>query len=132
MNQNGSYCSAEGLCGANLCYADGHCSAMFNPDSWVFGIGFEPFANGITISYISPGNYKVNHSIANVCHFDERIKINSESYDSDAKYLTFLLQWWNKSESVNRAYLVYDGNITQMELGYGNENNGFFKINMPV
>ena len=132
----GVYCSSEGLCGGNLCFADGHCSAMFDPTSRIFGIGFEPNSNGITISYSSGYDSSiyelVNYSIPNVCHFDERMKINDEYKNSDGNYLQFILQYFDENVAASNAYVVYQGAKNEMNLDFGDSNNGFFVTNLQV
>ena len=133
VNQNNDFCRAEGLCGANVCFTTGHCSALFNPDSWIFSVGFAPGGNGITVNYIDPGTDPINlYSIPNGAHFDERIKVHSEDYNINNNHLTFLMQYWNQNEQINNAYVVYNGNVYQMELLAGNSNSAIYRKNMPV
>ena len=132
----GVFCEGEGLCGANLCYTDGHCSAMFDSNSRIFGVGFEPLSNGITITYIccyDESVYQfVNYSIVNAAHYDARIKTNSADYNPNGYYLEFMLQYFNENIEANQVWVVWNGTMIQMELLYGNTNNGFFLANVSV
>ena len=105
---------------------------MFNPDSWVFGVGFAPYANGYTMVYVDPG-YVIDYSIPNGCHFDQRIKINSGDYDSDEKYLTFMMQYFNTNGiQAKNVYLAYQNSLTLMDLAFGNSTNSFYRVNFEV
>ena len=127
---------AEGLCGANLCYSDGHCSAIFDSSSRIFGVGFHPGSNGYTLDYTT--GYKddildvVSYSIVNVAHFDERIKINSANYDSDDKYMVFMLQYFNENVTAANVWVVYNGNQHLMTRDWGDQYNGFYRARASV
>ena len=131
-NDYGLYCSGEGTCGANLCYVDGHCSAIFDPNSRIFGVGFAPTGNGYTLSYVSSYNSDilqfVNYSIPNACHFDERIKIHYESENSEGKNLQFMLQYWNEFAEATEAWVAYKDALTSMSLDFGTANSGFWLL----
>ena len=129
---NGFTCAAEGICGANLCYTESgdQCDDIFNPFREILGIGFEPGTNGYTLDYGSGYNASIselyNYSIVSVSHFDERIKIDYDYYNSEEKYLTFMLQWFDKNIEAFNVSVVYNGSMNSMSLDYGNRNNGFW------
>lgn len=133
--QYGIYCSGEGLCGGNLCYADGHCPAIFDRGSRVFAVGFEPGTNGIAITYTKYPDDKIDtitslteYPIVNVCHFDQRVKVNYQWLNSDDKYLTFMLQWFSTDKDVDKAWVAYNGVLTEMTLvdSTMTTKNGFY------
>ena len=128
--KGGIWGKSEGIYNMNNAYSSGHCSAIFDPDYKYFGIGYWPSMSSSTTLYIKNGPPR-DYPIYMASHFDETTKISSEFYDTDNKHLTFIMGWYGDADTINKkadkAYLLYDGNMIEMDLVFGDEESGIFE-----
>eukprot|EP01083_Nonionella_stella_P068092 180557_1 len=111
----GIWGKAEGVWNMNNGYADGHCSAVFDPDYKYFGIGFWPSMSSATALYIKNGPPR-DYPIYMASHFDETAKIPASHHHVDGKHLTFVMGWYGDADTINKqsdkAYVLYKDTLT--------------------
>ena len=100
--------SAEGICGANMCYTDGHCGAMFDPNRRYMSVGFagNGKSNGVDFLYVDKGT-EPTYPIPIATHYDQRIKINSAYLNPNSNFLVFEAIYYHPTIPATADYVVY-------------------------
>jgi len=124
VGRDGARASAEGLCGANMCYTSGHCGAIFDPATRYVGAGFW-FQNGITNVYTQNGP-AIDYPIPSGAHFDQSIKTNRDFFRPGGN-MNFMMNWWRPGTHVARAYVAYNGRLNVMNRTMGSTDNGVYE-----
>ena len=121
--------SAEGLCGANMCYTDGHCGAMLDPERKYMGIGFADNgkSNGVDYLYVDNGPEN-DFPVPIATHFDERIKVNGDDLNSGGKHLIFQAIYYHKTMGVKTASVHYKGEKFDMTKVFGTEKRALYEF----
>lgn len=137
----GAFIASEGLCGANMCYTDGHCGAMFKKERVFMGVGFALNANGADYLYVDNGpastsrrlQSTVMHPIPIGTHYDERIKFHkNDTNTTAAKHLVFEAIYYHPTISAKAGYVHYQGKRHNMTQVFGTANRALYTFSAEI
>ena len=124
---------AEGICGANMCYTDGHCGAMFDPERKYMGVGFAANgkANNADYLYVNNGP-EIEFPVPIATHFDERIKFNTADQSKVGKHLVFQAIYYHKTMKVKNAFVHYKGKRRLMKKIFGTAKRALYEFSAEI